>query len=195
MKRSERWVRRGKEIAQNPKAIWIFGGISALESAFLPIPIDVVLFPVALAHRVHLWWVVLSGAVGSLVGAVLGYLIGYFAYNTIGIWLLTILGLSGQSEVFQDLLSSYGWWALVIAGLTPLPFKVAAILSGVAALSFFPFLIVVFCVRYVRFAFGAVLVLLFGDLLDRWLTKNPKGFAIGMLLLMLFGFAVLPFFV
>ena len=132
--------------------------VAYTESFLLLIPPDVLLIPMTIAQPRQWFRFALVTAVASVAGAVTGYAIGAFAYQTVGEPLLEYYGFTEEFEGFASDVSQYGAWAVIIAGITPFPFKVATILSGVTGLNLGIFLISCVVARGARFAIVAWLV-------------------------------------
>ncbi|HEY8355222.1 MAG TPA: YqaA family protein [Methylophilaceae bacterium] len=121
-------------------AAWYLGGLSFAESSFFPIPPDVVLAPMCLAEPRRAWWYAALTTVTSVAGGMLGYLIGYFALDLIMPWLS-----QGKSwEAYQLAVSwfrEWGFWAVLIAGFSPIPYKVFTIAAGALGMPVMPFML------------------------------------------------------
>ena len=155
-----------------------FGLISALESSVLPVPIDLAMTPLGLANPRKIWLLVIVGTLGSLVGALAGYAIGALAMDLVGWKLLDAYGLR---QAFLDMSERYldmGWQAIFVAGLTPIPFKVAAIMSGAVKMSLAQFVIATLLVRLVRFSLMGAVIRLFGAGLRVVLERHGGKFTI-----------------
>lgn len=177
---------------RGPHALPAFGVVSFLESSLLPVPLDLILAPLCLARRRQFLLIVLIGTLGSVLGAILGYLIGAFFMETAGNWLLEFYGLKEQFSSFKEVYEANGWVAVAIAGITPVPFKVAAILSGAAAMRFDVFLAAVIGVRFVRFFLVTGVYALFGAGLERLLSRYSTAFTIVALVVTALGMLALP---
>lgn len=179
-------------LCAGPRAMSAFGVLSALESAVLPIPIDAVMIPLLLAQMRKLWTIVLIGTIGSVVGAALGYLIGAVFYETAGRAIIDFYGLSAEFENFRVTYANNGVLAVIVAGITPIPFKLAAILGGVAAMRFDVFLITAFGIRLLRFALVALAVRLVGPSVQTVLERHGGKSMLAIIAVMVLGFLALP---
>ena len=132
--------------------------VAYTESFIFLIPPDVLLIPMTIAQPRKWFRFALVATASSVAGALTGYAIGAFAYQTVGEPLLEYYGFTEDFEAFASDVSQYGAWAVIIAGITPFPFKVATILSGATSLN--PGIFLVSCViaRGVRFMIVAWLV-------------------------------------
>src|SRR5690625_3287517 len=179
-------------LCSGPRAMSAFGVISALESAVLPIPIDAVMIPLLLAQMRKLWTIVLVGTIGSVVGAALGYLIGAVFYETAGRAIIDFYGLAEEFESFRVTYADNGVLAIIVAGITPIPFKLAAILGGVAAMRFDLFLLAAFGIRLLRFALVALAVRLVGPSIQTVLARHGWKSMLAIIAVMLLGFLEIP---
>ena len=108
--------------------------ISFMESSFFPIPPDVLLAPMCLSQPKRAFYYAFVCTAASVLGALLGYAIGYFLFDTIGQAILDFYGLGDKFSAFSDNFNEQGWLIVFLAGFTPLPFKVITIAAGVTAM-------------------------------------------------------------
>jgi len=113
--------------------------VSFAESSFFPAPPDVMLAPMILARPEKAYFYAFVCTVASVLGGVLGYAIGYYLTD-LGLWLMSILGHADGLEEFQHWFDRWGLAVILIKGLTPVPYKLVTIASGLAAFSFPVFL-------------------------------------------------------
>ncbi|WP_179379628.1 YqaA family protein [Jannaschia marina] len=148
--------------AAHPRAIWVLAFVSFVESSIFPIPPDIMLIPMVLAAPTRAWWIALVCTVSSVAGGLAGYAIGYFAFETIGEPVLTALGKADSFADFSGHYNDWGAWAVLIAGVTPFPYKVITILSGTTQLSLPVFIVSSIVARGLRFFVVAGLLWAFG---------------------------------
>ncbi|WP_299814851.1 YqaA family protein [uncultured Jannaschia sp.] len=148
--------------AAHPQAIWVLAVVSFIESSVFPIPPDVLLIPMVLAAPHRAWIIAGVCTVASVAGALLGYAIGYFAWESLGEPILSALGKGDNFEPFRLRYNEWGAWAVLIAGITPFPFKVITILSGATGLSIPVFVVSSIVARGLRFFLVAALLWRFG---------------------------------
>jgi membrane protein YqaA with SNARE-associated domain len=125
--------------SRHPKAAWVLGVLSFAESSFFPIPPDVMLAPMSLAKPHRAWWYATITTVTSVLGGVLGYVIGVYFFDAIAPWLEA----SRYWESFQTAKTwflDWGFWAVLIAGFSPIPYKVFTIAAGVMGMPILPFI-------------------------------------------------------
>ena len=154
----------------------ILGFISFIESFIFPIPPDVLIIPMTIANRQKWIKIASIATIGSVLGASLGYFIGYVFFNEIGLKIFELYGVDDASFL-KDKMSSDGGalaWAtlLAIAGFTPIPFKLLTITSGFVQFNIFYFIIVSLMTRGSRFFLIAFLVGNFGPTMNKIIEKK-----------------------
>ena len=149
--------------ASQKSAPWFLGIVSFAESSFFPIPPDIILIPMVLAKRTKAFFYALICTLSSVIGGILGYLIGFLLFNSIGILLINFYHLNDQITQFQNYYNNYGVWIVIIAGFTPFPFKVITIASGLFQLNFVVFVICSLLSRGSRFYLVSILLYFFGE--------------------------------
>jgi membrane protein YqaA with SNARE-associated domain len=115
--------------ARHRHAVWYLSGLSFAESSFFPVPPDVMLAPMSMAKPDNAMRYALLTTVASVLGGLLGYLIGLFAFDLIAPWMQQ----TGYWEKYlhvHDWFSRWGFWAILIAGFSPIPYKVFTIAAG-----------------------------------------------------------------
>jgi len=154
-----------------PNAPWYLGALSFAESSFFPIPPDVMLAPMSLANPSKAWRFAFLTALTSVLGGLLGYLIGATAFD----WISPYLQSNGHYwEAFQKAESwfkEWGVWAIFIAGFSPIPYKVFTIAAGALAMPLLPFTIASFIGRGARFFMVAGLMKWGGAKMEENLKK------------------------
>jgi membrane protein YqaA with SNARE-associated domain len=178
--------------ADTPHALVALFLIALAESSFFPVPPDVLLIAVVAAapHR----WLRAAGlcTVGSIVGALLGYTIGYGLMATVGQAIVDFYQAQRQwDRVVEVYNGPWGLWFLAGAAFTPIPYKVATIAAGATHMPVLPFALVSFVGRGGRFFAVATVLRIFGAPVRRTLEKNFDLAATIFLLLLIGGFLVL----
>lgn len=115
--------------------------VSFVESSFFPIPTAFMLAPMVLAQRDRAWWLATLATLTSVAGGVLGYAIGYFLFDQVG---QSIIDFFGKEAAFLEVKERFirdGVWLVLLAGVTPLPYKLCTITSGLLGLALLPFII------------------------------------------------------
>ncbi|MEZ5939606.1 MAG: YqaA family protein [Hyphomonadaceae bacterium] len=162
LRRLYQWVLK---LAAGPKAEPALFAVSFAESSFFPIPPDVMLAPMALARPERAWRYALVCTLASLLGAAAGYAIGAFAFDLIGERIISLFGYAGKEEELRAIYERYGLWFTLVAGFTPVPFKLVTIVSGAMSYSFLPFIAACAVTRGARFFLVAWLFKTFGPTL------------------------------
>jgi membrane protein YqaA with SNARE-associated domain len=124
--------------------------ISFAESSIFPVPPDVMLAPMILARPEKAYFYAFVCTVASVLGGILGYAIGYYLTD-LGLWLMNLLGHSDGLAEFQHWFDRWGLAVILIKGLTPVPYKLVTIASGLAAFSFPVFVAASVVTRGARF--------------------------------------------
>ena len=149
--------------AQKPYAIWVMAGISFAESSFFPAPPDILLVPMILADRRRAFWLATVATASSVVGGYLGYAIGYYAFDTIGAFIVDHMVGAATFASLKASFDHYGFWAIIFKGATPIPYKIVTILSGFLHFDLAEFTIASIIARGMRFYLEALALYYFGD--------------------------------
>lgn len=161
---------RAMSWSRHRRAPWLLGGLSFAESSFFPIPPDVMLAPMSLANPSRAWTFALITTLASVAGGVLGYFIGVFAFDLIEPWLATTKYWAKYQEA-QLWFERWGFWAVFVAGFSPIPYKVFTIAAGVASMAMFPFVLASLVGRGARFFLVAGLMKLGGARMEAVLQR------------------------
>ena len=180
------------ELAGHRRSKSILGFISFIESFVFPIPPDVLIIPMTIARRQEWIKIAIVATVGSVLGACLGYFIGYVFFNEIGLKIFEIYGVDDASFL-KDKVSSEGgviaWITLLaIAGFSPVPFKLLTITSGFIHFNLFYFIIICILTRGSRFFLISFLIGNFGPTMKKIIEKKLLKFSL-ILSIILIGFA------
>ena len=149
-------------LAAHRHAISALVAVAFIESSVFPIPPDVLLIPMILAARERAWTMAGLATVASVLGGMLGYGIGYFFYEAIARPLIEFYGYGAKFGDFQLRYQDWGAWIVFIAGVTPFPYKVITITSGVVQLDLLGFTVASVLARGLRFFVLAGLLWYFG---------------------------------
>ncbi len=125
-------------------------GLSFAESSFFPIPPDVMLAPMSLARPERAWHYAALTTLASVLGGILGYFIGMLAFDLIEP-LLHQYGYFDKYLVAREWFAQWGFWAVLLAGFSPIPYKVFTITAGVIGMAFLPFVLASALGRGARF--------------------------------------------
>lgn len=168
-------------------------GVSFMESSVFPIPPDVLMIPMVLARRRRAMLIALVATLGSVLGAMLGYWIGATLMDSLGQW---VLKLYGKEDAFTQLggqFAQYGGWAVLIAALTPFPFKVITIFAGAVGFSPSLFILTAIIGRAGRFFIVAGLLWRFGAPIRDFIERRLGLVFTLFVLALIGGFVVLRY--
>jgi membrane protein YqaA with SNARE-associated domain len=184
------WMMR---LAGHRRALPALAAISFAESSFFPIPPDVMLVPMVLAQRSKAFVIAGVCTVASVIGGLFGYAIGYFLFETIGAWVIQLYNLQGAMETFRTEFAQYGTWIILVKGLTPIPYKLVTIASGVAHFDLFTFVWASILTRGVRFFAVAGLLWKFGDPIRNFIEKRLEVLTWAFLVVLIGGFVAVKY--
>ena len=170
--------------ASKPYALPVMAAVSFTESSFFPIPPDAMLVPMVLARPDRAWAIAGVCTIASVIGGLFGYAIGYFLYETLGQWLISVYGYGDAFGEYQAGFAQWGTWIILAKGLTPIPYKLVTIASGLAKFDLFTFVWASILTRGVRFFVEAALLWRFGptirDFIEKRLTLVTTLFLVGI---------------
>ncbi|MCU0843227.1 MAG: DedA family protein [Thiobacillaceae bacterium] len=141
---------RAMQWARHRHAPAYLGTMSFAESSFFPVPPDVMLAPMCLARPERAWSLALLTTLTSVAGGLAGYAIGYYAFEAIAPWLQTTKYWASYQTAVQWF-NDYGFWAVFIAGFSPIPYKVFTIAAGALSMALLPFTLASIIGRGARF--------------------------------------------
>ena len=150
-------------LAAHPRALWALAIIAFIESSVFPIPPDALLIPMILARPQKAWLYAGVTTVFSVLGGLLGYAIGAFAFEQLGKPILEALNKSDAVIEFSVRFNDLGFWTVLTAGITPFPFKVITIMSGATDMPLNVFAPTAIVARGLRFFVVAALLRVFGE--------------------------------
>lgn len=168
------WVMRLAGSRHAPAGLAV---VSFAESSFFPIPPDVMLAPMVLARpdRAYVYAGLCTAA--SVLGGLLGYAIGFYL-EPLGAWLLSLMGHADGQQAFQAWFDQWGLWVILVKGLTPIPYKLVTIASGLAHFDLFTFVWASMVTRGARFFLAAALFKHFGPAMRAEIERRLNLYAI-----------------
>ncbi len=189
VKRLYDWVLHWAETPYGAPALFI---LAFAESSFFPIPPDVLLIALALSVPTRALRFALICTAGSVLGGAAGYGIGMFA-SDFGKELIAWVAGAGALTTAEDAFSNYGAWAVATAGMTPIPYKVFTIASGIfhKEIAFPIFMLASLLSRAARFYLLAVLIRAYGAPIRRFIERYFNLLAIAFMVLLIGGFVVI----
>ena len=176
------------ELAGHPQAIYFLAIVSFIEASFFPIPPDVMLIPMVLMHPSSAWLYALVATICSVLGGIFGYLIGAFSYEQFAQPILYTLGKEAQMASFSQKYNEVGLWAVITAGVSPIPFKVITIMSGATNLNFMVFVGASLVSRGIRFFIVAGLLNFYGHEIKIFIERYLNWVFMLFVILLIFGF-------
>jgi membrane protein YqaA with SNARE-associated domain len=150
-------------LSASPSAPWWLAAVAFAESSFFPVPPDALLIPMALARPDRAFRYAAICTVASVLGGMLGYLIGYALYDQVARPLLHLYHYEEAYAAFQQRFAVAGLWIILIKGLLPIPYKIITIASGAAQFDFPTFVVASAVTRGARFFLWAALLRVFGE--------------------------------
>jgi membrane protein YqaA with SNARE-associated domain len=166
--------------AAGPHAERALAVVAFLESSVFPVPPDAMIVPMVLARPQAAWRTAAIATAASVTGGLLGYLIGYALLGTVGEWIIRLYGLGDRIAAFQAAYAQWGLWIILIKGLTPIPYKLVTIASGIAHFNLGVFILASLLTRGARFFLVAALLRAYGppirDFIERRLTLVTSVF-------------------
>ena len=175
---------RTLRLAAGPNALAAMLVVSFVESSFFPIPPDILLIPMILARPRDAWRLAALCMLASVAGGLLGYATGYFLFDAIGRPILEFYNAMDRYEALKAGFDQWGVWIIILKGITPIPYKLVTIASGVAQFDLGLFIAASIVSRSLRFFLIAALLWWFGDpvrdFIERRLMLVTSLFAVGL---------------
>lgn len=190
LRKSYNWVLTH---AGTPKALWTLIAVSFAESSFFPLPPDPLYIAMILARHQDAWRLAFICTFSSVIGGILGYYIGFGLYETVGEWIIQTYGLQEAFNKFQQGFDKWGFWIVALKGLTPIPYKVVTIFSGVAKLDMSTFIFASCIARGFRFYLVAGLLYFCGPQVRTFIEKHLIVLTTVLLALILGGFLIIKY--
>ena len=181
------------QLANNPRAIWLLGFVSFIEAIFFPIPPDVLLIPMILANIKRAWLYAFVTTITSVIGGLVGYAIGYLAYEQIAEPLLLSLGKQAAMSLFSSSINENGFLIVLTAGISPIPFKVVSVMSGFTQMPVFVFLLSALLGRATRFFVVATLLKYYGEAIKSFIETYLGWLFLVFIVFIVLGTMVLDF--
>ena len=177
-------------LSESPRAVWALAAVSFAESSFFPIPPDVVLVPMSLAKPKMAWRYAAICTIASVLGGIVGYAIGALLFDTVGQWLINLYGYGAKMDALREAYDKWGALLILIKGVTPIPYKLVTIVSGLLAYNFPLFVGLSIITRGARFFILAALLNRFGDQARTLLDRYFGWFMIVILAFIVIGFVL-----
>lgn len=189
----QRIYQRTLALSASPYAAWWLFAVAFAEASFFPLPVDLLLIPMVLARRDRAWSLAAICTLGSVIGGILGWVIGAFLLQYVALPIIHFYHAEQTLANLQARFVQYGVMIILVKGLTPIPYKIVTIAAGAAHFPIMPFILASAVTRGARFFLVAGLLRIFGapiqDFIERRLTLVMTGF----LILVVAGVAALKF--
>jgi len=173
------------EFAAGPNAIWVLIAVAFAESSFFPIPPDILLIPMILAQPRAAWRLAACCTLASVAGGLLGYAIGFYGFDLIGRPILEFYHAMPRYDALKAGFDRWGIWIIIVKGMTPIPYKLVTIASGVAHFDLAAFVGASIVSRSIRFFLVAALLWWFGpavrEFIERRLMLMTSLFALALI--------------
>ncbi|EHH68965.1 YqaA family protein [Gluconobacter morbifer] len=187
---SDTLYRRLSELSASPRAVWWLIGIAVAEASVFPLPVDLLLVPVILNQRERAFFLALICTVASVTGGVLGWVLGAFLMQHIGMPIARFYHADHRILALEGLFRQYGVWIILGKGLTPLPYKFVTLAAGAAHYPLLPFIGASILTRGARFFLEATLLKAFGEPVKVFIEKRLTVVLLVSLLAILAGVAL-----
>jgi membrane protein YqaA with SNARE-associated domain len=175
-------------VSESRHAPYALAAVAFAESSFFPIPPDLILIPMSLATPRRAWRYAAIATIASVAGGVLGYGIGALLYDTIGQWLIHLYGYTDRMAALKETYARWGALVILVKGLTPIPYKLVTIVSGLLGYNFALFVILSLVTRGARFFLLAGALNRFGEPLKVALERHFAVFIGGLAVIIVLGF-------
>jgi len=170
--------------SRHPRAPWFLGGMSFAESSFFPIPPDVLLAPMSMARPAAWWRLALLTTLASVIGGLFGYLLGVWFFDLLTPW-IERMGYAPAMDKARAWFTEWGFWAVFLAGFSPIPYKAFTITAGALGMPVLPFLLASAFGRGGRFFLVAWLMARFGPAFEPRLRPFMEWLGWGAVLVVL----------
>lgn len=177
-------------LASSRHAPLALGAIAFAESSFFPVPPDVILVPMTLAEPKKAWYFAALCTIASVAGGALGYAFGALFYDTIGQWLINLYGYAEKMDALREFYAQWGAIFILVKGVTPIPYKLVTIVSGLLGYNFPLFIVLSMITRGARFFLLAAAINHFGDPIRLKLERHFGLFIGSLAVIVVAGFAL-----
>ena len=175
------------QYADHPRAELVLFIVAFVESSFFPIPPDVLLIPMVIVNFDRAFRYALICTIGSVLGGIAGFALGFYFYDTIGTSIIEFYGAEDKFETFRAWYADYDVYIVAMAGITPIPYKIVTIASGLLNAHFVNFVLASVVSRAIRFFLVAWLLWRGGPALKGWIEHNlyPITMAAGVVFILI----------
>jgi len=192
LKRLYNWV---LSWAESPWGAWALFALAIAESSFFPIPPDILLIALGLSIPAKSFRYALICSVGSVLGGVIGYYIGYGLYETVGSYVVNLYNLQDAFDKIKLMYQDNAFMAVAIAGFTPIPYKVFTIAAGVCRINLWIFILASVLSRSARFFIVATIIRFGGEPAKKFIDRYFNLLTILFTILLIAGFLLVQLLV
>jgi len=197
LKKPQKWIRALYDWvlhwADTPYGTPALGILAFAESSFFPVPPDVLLIALALGKPRRSFWYALVCAVFSVLGGMLGYVIGYALWEAVNQFFFTYVFSEEVFSKVSGLYNDWAFWAVFTAGFTPIPYKVFTIAAGVMTIHFPMFVLASAISRSARFLLVAGMIYFFGPPIKTFIDKYFNILVVVFTVLLVGGFLLIKY--
>ncbi len=179
--------------AYTPYGVWALIITAFAESSFFPIPPDILLLPMALSRRKKAFYYAFLTTIFSVLGGILGFAIGLWLMDAIGIKVLEFYGAMNEFAKISMLYKKYSAIAVATAGFTPIPYKVFTIAAGACKINFTVFILASIVSRGARYFIQATLMVIFGQPIKNFIDKYFNILSLAFFVLLIGGFVLIKY--
>ena|SRR3989338_941156 len=170
-------------------------GLAFAESSFFPIPPDVLQIALSVSKPKKSFFFALISSIGSVLGGIFGYFIGFFLFDSVGKLIIDALGYQPQFDAVGNLYKSYAFLAILTAAFTPIPYKVFTIAAGFWQVGLFPLIAASLIGRSARFFLVATLFYFFGPKIKLFIDKYFNLLTVLFIILLIGGFVAIKYLI
>lgn len=171
---SQRLTRRLIRFSRSGAGVGTLALASFLETTVFPLMIEIVAIPMMLAHRKRIPQFITIVWMGTILGAAVTYWLGYYLFGSLGEWFIHTFHYQAEYASFHKLFDEYGFWAIVVVGVLPLPFHIAMLTAGAAGYNYAWYLLAVMLSRTVRYSLLGLILYFYGYHVRAWQRKQRR---------------------
>jgi len=179
------WLRHVSALSTHRYSTWVLAAVAFADSSVLPVPPDLLLVPMILIRPERAPVLLVICTLASSLGAATGYLIGYGLWSVVGAPLIQLYGHADSFATYQRLVHDWGFWFIIAKAFTPIPFMVATIAAGVAAMPPVSFMMAVIVARGAHFAIYGTLLVLYGGKVLALVARYERPFVVISILVLI----------
>ncbi len=191
LRRTYDWV---MQWAHSPYGTWALFWLALAESSFFPVPPDVLLTALSLSRPAKAFLYAGVCSVGSVIGGVIGYFLGFGLMEAVGRPILEMYGAMEKFNVIKGLYNRYDAWAVGVAGFTPIPYKIFTIAAGACEINIGIFILASLAGRSARFFMLGGLIYRFGEPVKDFIDRYFNLLTIIFIALLVAGFILVRIF-